>query len=242
MFLARWTGSWCLRCSGQSETEACQENLEFHCAGDSGRPITQCNSVLGSTVCQPVHLGSLPRCFVRQLAVVHFGCCRQAAGNCRLAARAPQSLIALRAKRFATQFHAQIFHPSKLILRSFFQLSEINSLEFWKVCRNRLERTPEKSFSCNSEGQPFNGLKQLDAVSGIAKLCPPEFFGQPRAGLADCTFFRPGFPNQITQLLLVGVNLIAQNREKIYRTDLPDDAQSDYRSFQLPRPNRQDDR
>ena len=167
---------------------------------------------------------------------------RQAAEMNRLAACAPQSLIALGAKRFARHFHAQSFDAVELIPRALFECIEINSLEFWKVCRNRLERTPEKSFSCNSEGQPFNGLKQLDAVSGIAKLCPPEFFGQPRAGLADCTFFRPGFPNQITQLLLVGVNLIAQNREKIYRTDLPDDAQSDYRLFQLPRPNRQDDR
>src|SRR5438552_9271412 len=131
---------------------------------------------------------------------------RDAETNTRDACATPNS----NAKRFARHFHAQSLEADELIPRSLFECIEINSLEFWKICRDRLERMPKKSFSCNSEGQPFNGLKQLDAVPGIAKLCPPEFFGHPRADLANRAFFGPDFLIQITQLLLVGVNLFAQ--------------------------------
>ena len=74
---------------------------------------------------------------------------------------------------------------------------------------------PKKSFSRNSERQSFNGLKQLDAVPGVAKLCPAEFFSHPRAGFANRAFFSPDFPDQITQLLLIGMNFIAQVAKKL---------------------------
>ena len=45
--------------------------------------------------------------------------------NRRLSGKDLFGVRSLRTKRFARQFHPQIFHASKLILRPFFQLAEI---------------------------------------------------------------------------------------------------------------------
>jgi hypothetical protein len=62
-------------------------------------------------------------------------------GNYRLAACAPQKstsdITGLSSKRFARHFQAQSFDALKLILRPFFELAEIHSLQRRKIRRDR---------------------------------------------------------------------------------------------------------
>ena len=52
------------------------------------------------------------------------------------------------------------------------------------------------------------------ALVGISEFCPAELFSQPRASFANRAFFGADFSDQIAQLLLVGMNLIAQIAKK----------------------------
>jgi hypothetical protein len=126
----------------------------------------------------------------------------------------PGGQIALRAKRFPRHIKAQIFHPRKLILRTLLERVEVAALKFREIRGDRRERTPEKSFPCDSKGESFQRLKQFNAVIGIPQLCPADLFRQPSACLANGAFFGADFLNQIAQLLLISMNLVAQIAKK----------------------------
>src|SRR6476469_9050139 len=115
----------------------------------------------------------------------------------------------LRAKRFPRHFQAQSFDPLKLILRPFFELGEIRSLQRRKIRCDRPQRAPEKPLAGDSQSQRFQRLKQAGAVIYVPNFYPTKFLGHPRAGFTDSAFLGTDFPNQIAQRLLIGLNVTA---------------------------------
>ena len=106
-----WLGSRS-RCSPGSRARWIAQSLRdiglASSAGALDPPIARRDRILGSAGCQPASLGSLPRPVPTNDLSAIIECCRQAAGNCGLAARAPQnarsSLRALFQRiQFATQ-------------------------------------------------------------------------------------------------------------------------------------------
>src|SRR6476469_2987218 len=140
-------------------------------------------------------------------------CCRQAAGNYRLAACAPQKstsdITQLNPKRFPCHFQAQSFDALKLILRPLFELGAIRALERRKILRNRPQGAPEKPLAGTSQSQCLQRLKQAGAVIYVPNFYPNKFLGHPRAGFTDSAFLGTEFPNHIAQRFLIGLNVTA---------------------------------
>src|SRR5436190_23389838 len=90
-------------------------------------------------------------------------CCRQAAGNYRLAACAPQKstsdISRLNPKRFRCHFQAQGFDALKLILRPFFELVEIRSLQRRKILLDDPQVAQKKPIEGNCQSKRFQRLK-----------------------------------------------------------------------------------
>src|SRR2546430_13535843 len=110
--------------------------------------------------CSSRQLAEMPRTLSSKASSA---CCRQAAGNYRLAACAPQKstsdISRLNPKRFRCHFQAQGFDALKLILRPFFELAEIRSLQRRNILRDRLQGAPKKPLAGNSQSQRFQRLK-----------------------------------------------------------------------------------